>query len=209
MTAVLDSLLSDLRARGAVFEAAGDRLHVDAPAGTLTEQDRAALTASKPELLQRLTAEAEILEMSLLEFERDGCPIEVRVPWLPETLWWVPRAEHVEDMVRHHVQRGRVYTARELTNLPNLPTGDESRADLRRIACLKAKLDGQILSVSSGPEVVTPRAASSNRLQCCRACQETRYWVSIYGATICGRCHPPASASLIERWVGGAEGSST
>ena len=31
----------------------------------------------------------------------------------------------------------------------------------------------------------------------CRACRESRFWVSVYGVTVCARCHPPASSRLV------------
>ena len=45
----------ELKARGVRLEAAGDTLTVDAPAGVLTEGDRAALLESKPALLRLLS----------------------------------------------------------------------------------------------------------------------------------------------------------
>ena len=48
-------LYHDLKARGVNLEATGDGLRVDAPAGVLTEEDRAALLEAKPVLLRFLT----------------------------------------------------------------------------------------------------------------------------------------------------------
>ena len=45
----------ELKARGVRLEAAGDTLTVDAPAGVLTEGDRAALLESKRALLRLLS----------------------------------------------------------------------------------------------------------------------------------------------------------
>ena len=45
----------ELKARGVHLEAAGDALNVDAPAGVLTEGDRAALVECKPALLGLLS----------------------------------------------------------------------------------------------------------------------------------------------------------
>ncbi|HEX7422874.1 MAG TPA: hypothetical protein VF311_03155 [Terriglobales bacterium] len=52
MTAV--ALLADLRNRGASIAAVGDRLRIEAPAGTVTPEMRAALAAHKSELLRLL-----------------------------------------------------------------------------------------------------------------------------------------------------------
>ena len=35
----------------------------------------------------------------------------------------------------------------------------------------------------------------------CFTCRSTRRWLSVYGAVICGTCHPPADPSLVVRWV--------
>lgn len=45
----------DLKARGVELEVVGDGLRVDAPAGALTEGDRAALLECKPSLVRLLT----------------------------------------------------------------------------------------------------------------------------------------------------------
>ena len=50
-------MLADLRRRGVVLIAQGDRLHVDAPAGVLTPEMRDALAAHKYELLGLLLAD--------------------------------------------------------------------------------------------------------------------------------------------------------
>jgi hypothetical protein len=48
-------LYHDLKARGAILEAQGERLKVDAPAGVLTEEHKAALNEFKPKLLKLLS----------------------------------------------------------------------------------------------------------------------------------------------------------
>jgi hypothetical protein len=49
-------LFHGLKKRGVALEAAGDSLKVDAPAGVLTDDDRAALVEFKPVLLKFLAA---------------------------------------------------------------------------------------------------------------------------------------------------------
>jgi hypothetical protein len=51
---------------------------------------------------------------------------------------------------------------------------------------LLAKLPYAVRRVDGGP---------------CFACHSTRRWLSVYGAVICGECHPPASLELVERWI--------
>jgi hypothetical protein len=52
-------LYHDLKARGVTLEAQGANLKVDAPAGVVTEEDRAALVEFKPTLLGVLSRPAE------------------------------------------------------------------------------------------------------------------------------------------------------
>ena len=53
------ALYHDMKRRGVRLEADGGRLLVDAPAGELSEQDRAALAEAKPVLLRMLALEAD------------------------------------------------------------------------------------------------------------------------------------------------------
>jgi hypothetical protein len=56
------ALLGDLRRRDVTLEADGDRLHVDAPAGTITDELRAALVENKGHLLHLLAEERRNVE---------------------------------------------------------------------------------------------------------------------------------------------------
>ena len=49
------SLYHNLKERGVILEAQGERLRVDAPVGVVTEEDRAALVEFKPTLLKFLS----------------------------------------------------------------------------------------------------------------------------------------------------------
>ena len=53
------SLYHDFKARGVFLEAQGKHLKVDAPAGVLSEEDRAALMEFKPKLLKFLSRPPE------------------------------------------------------------------------------------------------------------------------------------------------------
>lgn len=65
------ALLDDLRAQGVSLEADGERLLVDAPTGTITEEIKAVLAELKPKLLKLLTWEQRKLE----EADRRGLTI--------------------------------------------------------------------------------------------------------------------------------------
>ncbi len=55
-------LLDDVRSRGVSLEADGEQLLVDAPAGVITDETKAALAELKPKLLKLLTWERRKLE---------------------------------------------------------------------------------------------------------------------------------------------------
>ena len=57
-------------------------------------------------------------------------------------------------------------------------------------------------------ELKTNKAAVIQALQAeiartlvCYSCKRSRFWHSVYGVTVCARCHPPASPHLVERWI--------
>jgi predicted metal-dependent hydrolase len=56
------ALLEDLRRRDVTLEAEGDLLHVDAPAGVMTDELRAALVENKERLLELLARKQHKLE---------------------------------------------------------------------------------------------------------------------------------------------------
>jgi len=53
-----ETLLNDLTRRGVRLEPRGDRLHVEAPNGVLSHQDREALREWKPDLMALLSTDA-------------------------------------------------------------------------------------------------------------------------------------------------------
>jgi hypothetical protein len=56
------AVLEDLRRRDVTLQAEGDLLHVDAPAGTITDELRAVLVENKEHLLELLARERHKLE---------------------------------------------------------------------------------------------------------------------------------------------------
>src|SRR5215218_2567970 len=68
------ALLEDLRGLGVVLEEGGGLLHVDAAAGVLTEEGKAALDEHKQELIKVLKRERE--EPKLEEASRRGLVIQ-------------------------------------------------------------------------------------------------------------------------------------
>lgn len=83
--------------------------------------------------------------MPLDRYAREGTSIEVRVPWLESTLWFVADEQQAEALVRKSVSRGRVWTARELIALMALP--DRTPELVQGLALAKRAVDGDIVEV--------------------------------------------------------------
>jgi hypothetical protein len=88
---------------------------------------------------------AQLLPMSLDVFARDGQPIEIRVLWWPETLWFVPNLRHAEALQHEGIGRARVWTACELNSM--LEAGPRSTGALcvTMIAC--REFGGEVVAV--------------------------------------------------------------
>jgi hypothetical protein len=94
-----------------------------------------------------VTPVTRLLQMTLKEFELGGRLVQVRVPWLPETLWFVSGERQVETLIRRGISRGRIWTARELMFLWTTRPLDQQTAE--RIGHIKAELGGEITSVEA------------------------------------------------------------
>ena len=193
MTAVARELLTDLRRRGVKLLARGDRLRVSAPQGIGSEGLRAQLVTHKSALVDHLHLEAEVLRLSLDEFERQDRAIECTVPWLKDSIWLVPTLPHVEELVRRGVARGRIWAPGELRDLMSAP-GLHGR-DAQLVGKLRATFDAELISIEEDPRVATVTSPT------CPACRETRLWRSTRGAIVCGVCHPPAAPALVAEWL--------
>jgi hypothetical protein len=135
------------RHRGFVLQHSVDRVRI-APSEQVTPDIRELLSSHKPEVLNALAAEERLSHMPLDTFEKQGAPLEIRVPWIPENLWFVPGERHVVPLTRRGISRGRIWTARELMFLWCLPSLDGKTVE--KLGSIKAQLDGEILSVE-GP----------------------------------------------------------
>ena len=117
----VSSLLSRLYDVGAMITAQGDHLLIDAPRGAVNEEHRQILAERKPEVLALLRSQERILSMTLGQFEKTRCCLEVRVPGLSETLWFVSGDAGVQSLLAEGVRRGRIWTAGELRDLLAAP----------------------------------------------------------------------------------------
>ncbi len=102
-----------------------------------------------------LSLESSILQMPLDQFERDGCPIEIKVPGFRETLWFVPGDPEREALVARGTGRGRIWTAHELMDLWKVPGLTRERA--QSLARIKAEFDAEVVSIEPLSSAADPK----------------------------------------------------
>lgn len=141
------AVLADLRHRGFILQPRADRVRI-APSEQLTPDIRELLSSRRPEVLNALAAEERLSRMPLDQFEREGSPLEVRVPWLPQTLWFVPGEMQVEVLTKRGISRGRIWTAQELWFIWPIASVDKNMVE--KLGHIKAELGCEIVSVE-GP----------------------------------------------------------
>jgi hypothetical protein len=139
-------LLLDLRRRGLVLAPEGTGVRVS-PKSALTPELRETLRTHKADLLTALSVESRVLEMPLPQFEREGCPIEIRVPSFPETLWFVPGSKERDALLIQGIRYGRIWTARELMEVWQAPAPKPGHA--QSLARIKVEFDAEVLTVES------------------------------------------------------------
>ncbi len=139
-------VLNELRRRRVEIRRHGDMLRLHGPKGAIDPNLLEEVRAHKPDLLAWLGHRDRLAEMSLDEFSRQESAIEIRVHWLPETLWFVPGVSRADALVGQGVPRGRIWTAGELADLASVP--GVTREDIRNLARLKAGFGAEIVSVT-------------------------------------------------------------
>lgn len=89
---------------------------------------------------------ARAVGLPLGRFEQEGGPLEVRVPWHPDTLWFVPDERHAEMLICEGVGRGRIWTAGELLDVMALD--DRTLEVVRTLALTKVALDADLVEIN-------------------------------------------------------------
>jgi hypothetical protein len=144
------AMIADLRARGVSLERRGDRL-IARPVSRLTLNEQEILRQHKAEIMTLLKRSpvpldplevARILGLQIPQLDR---MVEIRVPWLPVTLWFVPGPAEVEILVAEGVTRGRIWTSLELLQALAIP--DITTAGVRRLAEAKLEFNGEITRI--------------------------------------------------------------
>ena len=98
-----------------------------------------------------------IVAMPLALFIEHGVPLEIRVSWYGQTLWFVPADRDAEALEQEGISRGRIWTANELLDLLTLPN---LIADpLRSVALAKLEFSGTVVAIRA---LERPQTATSD-----------------------------------------------
>ena len=71
--------------------------------------------------------------------------MEIRVPWLDQTIWFVPGGLEMQVLLSRGIHRGRLWTAGELSELWKMFSREPGEA--AKLGRLKSGFDGELLSV--------------------------------------------------------------
>ena len=138
-------LLAHVEAAGGIAEVRGETLHLSAPE-PLSDDLMEALREHKRNVMGILG----LLRMSLSEFKRSECALEIRVDWLPHALWFVSTEAEAAHLVSEGESRGRVWTARELADLTSTP--GLKLEEIQTIQAIKEEFGGHLAGVREARE---------------------------------------------------------
>jgi hypothetical protein len=135
-------LIKQVEARRLSDGAANGSAIVPSPGNVARLGDEAAVEGTKP-----LSA-LPVMSLSLQEFSMGNNQLEVRVPWLPITLWMVPTERDAAALMRKGISRGRIWTAAELSYLMALDRRNTST--VYALAHAKLEMTGAIVATRPG-----------------------------------------------------------
>ena len=95
-----------------------------------------------------------VLDLPLSRFATEGQPLEARVPWWDETIWFVPGVGEAEELLRKGVSRGRIWTAAELRQIADLDAMTDD--DLRSIGRIKAQFGASAIQAQHSDPTHSP-----------------------------------------------------
>jgi hypothetical protein len=155
-------LVGTLRTRGVILRPDGDLLRIR-PASMVSSDEKAALRVHKAEVLALLRLDPEVGRVLGLPLDQLDRVLEIRVPWWPDPLWFVPAEADAEILVHEGISRGRIWTAGELRDLLSIP--GITKASARRVAEAKLAMDGDVTVVrpvaAPGPAQTTDESSAS------------------------------------------------
>ena len=142
-----ETLVAELCNLGVELIPVGDRLRFR-PASKVPPDLLAHLRQCKTEVLGLLAASTDLsryLAMPLDVFAQNGQPLEIKVAWWPETLFFVPAVRDAEALWRDGIGRERVWTASELLFVLEAP-GLTPEA-LRVVMVARREFGGEVIDI--------------------------------------------------------------
>jgi hypothetical protein len=94
---------------------------------------------------ERMEAWTRLLGLPLDVFETKSSIIEIRVPFLVVTLFFVSTDKEVKTLSREGISRGRIWTARELIDLLSIPMLTQD--NLTTVAQTKVVFDADLAEI--------------------------------------------------------------
>jgi hypothetical protein len=85
-----------------------------------------------------------LLDLPLDAFSKAGHILEVRVPWDPEPLWFVPTPGDAEMLVAEGINLGRIWTA---ANLAQLLAAGVTKAEAQRVARTRIAFEADVVEI--------------------------------------------------------------
>lgn len=102
---------------------------------------------------------ARLVAMPLDRYAHEGVPLEIQVPWLGQTLWFVPDERQADTIMGEGVRRGRIWTADELMHVLLVAT----REDIQTISIAKLTMDGDVIETRPRESIGTSDGLPGNR----------------------------------------------
>ena len=150
-------LLLEIQSAGMEVQLDGDRIRLVTGKKRVSPRLELQVQKLEKELLGLLRTESWLVQAPLHVFAQCRVALEVFVPDLPETLWFVSDAEQVDRIVAREVRRGRIWTAEELRELMAAPGMTPEDA----VAIVRAKMafDATVTDVRPDPRSDKPPIA--------------------------------------------------
>ena len=112
-----------------------------------------------------------VLSLSLAEYREQGSIIEIRVPYLDVTLFFVPSEREVPALQRESISRGRIWTTNELLDL--LSIGSLTPESVAHVARAKVAINGDVVEIRRREESEGSEVRGTRKAENTRGCEES------------------------------------
>ena len=101
----------------------------------------------------------------------DAEVVEIRVPFLVDTLFFVTSDIHVYPLLKEGISRGRIWTTGELNDLFSIP--DLGPSGRLTVTIARALFDGEVVSVTRRAESAVSEESPPENCGPCSPCEES------------------------------------